>query len=100
MSLYNLTQLQQATTMGKLVIYANNASDGYLILFFIIAMFFIMFMALKRYDFGDAILVSSFISFILSLVASFGGFLNMLYPLGFLIVTAIIGLIVFAFKKD
>jgi hypothetical protein len=100
MTLFNLTLLQQADDAGKLLTYANNSANGYLVVFFMVALFFIMLMVLKRYDFPEAILTSSFICFILSLIFSYSGYMSIYYPFGFLAIAGFSAWVVFGFKDN
>ena len=95
----NLTILQEADTMGKIAIYANNASNGILMGGFMIAIFFVMMFVLKRWDFDDALLSSSFVCFILSSILAYSKLLNIIFPLGFLAITAFTALYVFVAKR-
>ncbi|MHA1304703.1 MAG: hypothetical protein ACTSPI_13475, partial [Candidatus Heimdallarchaeaceae archaeon] len=63
---YNISVLRNATTIQKLVVYANIAADNMLITLFIWAVFFIMVFKLKTYNFDAALLVSSFVCFTIS----------------------------------
>lgn len=85
---YNMTQLQMADTFYGIAKYANDSTNGVLFGLMIIAIFFVLIMLLKRYDFDDAFLVSSFISFILSIFLVYAKLLNFMVPLVFLILTA------------
>ena len=85
---YNMTALQEATTVNKLFLFANDATGGVMMGLFMIAIFFVMVMSLKRYSFQDALLTSGFVCFILSTILAYGGFMNIIYPLLFLAVAA------------
>lgn len=72
--------------------FANQASNGILFNGFIIVVFFIMLLVLKKYDFDKAFLASSWLAFILSLVGWSIGLVNVLLPLGFAFLTGLIAL--------
>jgi len=100
MVLYNLTNLTNGSGMGDVALFANNASDGILYGLGIIAIFFIIFMALKKSsDFAEALITSSFLCFIISGILVYGGFLNIIYVLVFLILTAFSALFMWSQKK-
>jgi len=97
--LYNMTELQEAVTLDKLITFVNDATSSLLVGTFIIAIFFIMFMALRRYGFVDSLLTSSFVCFVISLIATYIGWINIMFPLSFLAITAFTGLTVFIRKS-
>lgn len=88
---YNITQLQAADTVNELFVYANDVTGQVLMGLFMIAIFFIMLMVLKRWDFDKALLSSSFSCFILATILSYGRLLNFMIPLLFLIIMAFTG---------
>lgn len=85
---YNMTQLQSADTIFKLVVYANDSTTGLMAAIFVLAAFFIMLMSMKKYEFSKALLASSAISFVVSLFFVYAKILNPIWALGFLILTA------------
>jgi hypothetical protein len=60
--MYNLTNFTASKTVLDLVVAANQFSSQMLMNGLILAVFLVSLMALKRYDFDDALAVSSFIS--------------------------------------
>lgn len=88
---YNLTGLETATTVSSLVTFANDITDTYWVGFLMIAIFFVLLVSLKRYDFENAILSSGFVCFILSSILTYAGYLNFIFPLLFLITMALAG---------
>lgn len=86
---YNMTQLQNADTFFGIVQYANASTNGVLMGLMMVAVFFVLLMLMKRYDFEVDLLVSSFISFILSLILVYAKLLNFMFPLTFLIIAAL-----------
>lgn len=94
MVLYNISGLQNALNIGQVAVFANDASNGVLFGFFFIGLFFIMMFSFKGVEFSKAFLTASFLCFLTSSIAAFGGFLNIIFPLTFLILMAITGLFV------
>lgn len=89
---HNLTTLYAAETGSDLVIFANSVTGGVLFGGLTIALFVIMLYVLKRFDFDGALVASSFSCFIISGIATYGGLLNIMYPLTFLAILAFSGL--------
>jgi hypothetical protein len=92
---YNLTGLYASDSIFDLFTYANEQTSGILFGLFMVSIFLIMTFAFIKFGFEKALLVSSFISFVLSSILSFSGFLTIYYPIAFLAITAFIGLYVF-----
>lgn len=90
--MYNLTQLFNANSSLMLYEYANDSTGGVLSGLFAIGLFVVMLMIMKKYDFVDALLASSFIAFVISEFMAFAKLLNFWYPLSFLILTALTAL--------
>ena len=84
---YNLTLLQESVTVSDLVSYANISTGGILSGLFVIIVFFILMITLKRASFVDTLAVSSFITFILSIFMLLGGFISFYFVLAFLLLT-------------
>lgn len=84
---YNLSQLQASETVSAVFIYANDMSQTILAGAFLFAIFFILLMAMKRFEFAKALLSSTFACFILSLflksTGAIGFFLVILFGTGF-----------------
>ena len=97
--MYNLTTLQNASNVAEIVEFTNTNTDGMLMGLAIISIFFIMLMVLKRWEFDDALLSSSFVCFVLSLILSFGQWISFMYPLTFLILSAFTAFYVFVTKR-
>lgn len=97
--MYNLTSLQQAADVSDIFIYANTNTGGLLIGLGMLSIFFIMLLVLKKWEFTDALLVSSFISFILSSILSYGQMLNFMFPLTFLLIAAFTAFFVYTAKR-
>lgn len=97
--MYNMTVLQEAETISKLVLVANDFTGGIFLTLFLFAQFFIMLMVLKRWDFNEALLTSSFISFVLAALMVYGEMIPLIYALVFLIIAAFTGFYTFIIKK-
>lgn len=84
---YNLTQLQAADTVSDVFIYSNDMSQGVLAGLFLIAVFFVLLIAMKRFEFAKALLSSTFACFVLGLFLRNTGtiafFLCVLFGVGF-----------------
>jgi len=85
---YNITQLQNADTIFKLVVYANDSTTGLMVIIFMLSAFFIMLMVMKKYEFSKALMASSAISFVVSLFFVYAKLINPIWALAFLILTA------------
>ena len=85
---YNLSLLTNSSSISGIVITANSYTGGLLVGLLVLSVFFIMLMALKKWEFDDALLSSSFVSFIISAILVAAGMLNLLWTLGFLALTA------------
>jgi len=96
---YNMTQLQESTTMFKLVEFANDATGEILVGLFMIGLFFIIIMAMKRQSFEYSLMGASGVSFILSAVLANTHLLNFIFPLIFLIMFGLTTLYVFTVNK-
>lgn len=97
MTNYNLINLTSSTNLGEVAIFANNVSQGVLFGFGMIALFFIMLLAIKKNaDFDESLLASSFLSFILSIILAYGGMLNIKFPIGFLFISCLTALFLYS----
>lgn len=100
--MYDLTCLTNATDWGVMAGCANTATEGTLFGGISIALFFVLLIGLRRgggWNMDDALLVSSFALFILTGILSYGGFVNIIFPLGFLALLAFTGLYVWASRN-
>jgi len=95
---YNLTLLHQSNTISGLFTTANSYTTGWLLGFLILAVFFIMLMALKKWEFDDALMASSFVCFVLAAILVSAELLNLLWAIGFLVVAAFTGLYMYITK--
>jgi len=85
---YNLSLLTNSSSISGIVSTANSYTGGLLVGLLVLSVFFIMLLALKKWEFDDALLSSSFVSFIISAILVAAGMLNLLWTLGFLALTA------------
>ena len=97
--MYNLTGLKEADTIPKLVTYANEITGNVLMNLFLVATFAIMFMVLKRFDADEALLTTSFTTFILALIFNYIGLVPLKSALVLLIIVGLSALYSFAIKK-
>lgn len=65
--MYNLTNLTNANTPVDIIIFANENVKGSLFGGFIIALWFVFFIIMKKYSFERAFLTSSFLCFLISI---------------------------------
>jgi hypothetical protein len=77
------------TGVYDLVKTTNDVTNEVLISGTILAIFFVMLLTLKRYEFDDALIASSWISSLLSLLATFSGLLSWYWSFVFLSITAV-----------
>ena len=99
MATYNLTQMQEAETVFGLFDYANDSTGGILIGLFLVAFYFVLLMMMKRYEFEKSLLVASWITFIVAIMFSYAGLLNLYFALIFLIITAFTSFYMVVFKR-
>lgn len=89
--MYNLTNLTNTENISGIILYANNSTSGVLFGGLMIAIFFIMLFGLKRWDFTDTILVSSFSCLLLSLILVSINLLSIYYSMVFLVILSFSG---------
>lgn len=99
MAMYNETLLQSAETVWDLFYIANVFTGEAVFGLFILAVYLILLMVMKRYDLPDGMFAVSFITFILSAMLTWAGLLNFIFPLLFLTFTAFVALYVFVIRK-
>lgn len=98
MTAVNITALQNTDSVSGFVCVGNSWTDGVLVGGFIIALFFVMVMVLKRWDFDKALLASSWSAFLLSAIAAFidcgdgSTLLSPYYALAFLMIAGLTAL--------
>lgn len=85
---YNLTLLQAESGIHGLMEFTNYATGELFSSIMVVSLFFILLLSLKRFDFVQAIMASSFVMFLLSLFLVSADLLNFMFPLAFLTFTA------------
>ena len=85
---YNLTSLQDSLTISQVFVWANDATGQILFGLILIATFFVMLIVLKKYEFRSSLVSASWTVFIMSILFRAAGLVPILYPIGFLILTA------------
>lgn len=82
--MYNFTNLTTDPTVASVFIAANSYANGALFGFLSMALFFVLLMGLKKWDFASALLTAGWVSFVLSSILAYGGWLNIIFPLAYL----------------
>lgn len=80
---FNLTNLTQAENVVDVASFANEVTGGSLVGLLLVAVYFIFLFRLKGVSFVKRMMVGGFVCFILSIFGWYGGFLGVLYLLGF-----------------
>jgi len=99
MTIYDESLLSNATNVQEVVLAANTYSEGLLLNLFMLAIFLILLMALKRWEFQDALLTSSFIAFVISGMLTYAGMVSMWVTTVFLTLTAFTGMYMYIIKR-
>ena len=100
MVLYNISLLTDSGNIGGVATAANTFSEGILFGMGSVVFFFIFLLALKRSgDFDEALLVSSFLSFLVGSIFAYGGYVNIIFPLTYLIVAALTAMYMWVVKN-
>ena len=97
---YNMTLLQNATRVSDLFVYANTMSTNIFGDLVLLAVFFIMLLALKRFDFWKALLSSCFGAFIIGLFMMTAGLIHFEFLLIFAVLGAVSALVIFTVKNN
>lgn len=98
---YNMTALQNSYTVQGIFSFANDATGGVMVGLFMIAIFFVMLMTLKRTsDFDDALLASSMACFVISLFLVGADLINFLFVVGFGLTMAFSAFFHWMYKPD
>lgn len=82
--MYNLTNLTNDPTVATVFLAANSYTGYALFSFLSVALFFILLMTLKKWSFPSALLTSGWVSFVLSAILAYGGWINIIFPLAYL----------------
>lgn len=88
----NITPLFTITGFGSLVNVANNSTEGHLIGMFIVAIFFIILARLRYYPFEYTVFVATWACFVVSSFLAYVQWINLIYPIAFLVATAMASL--------
>lgn len=80
---YNMSQIGSAETVSDIVKYANDSTGSLLGSLFVILVFMVCLMVMKKESFLDAFMASSFLSFILSLIMTYGNMVSFIMPIIF-----------------
>jgi hypothetical protein len=80
---YNITELQNASTVIDLVKYGNKVTDYSFVSGLMIALFFIMLFSFRKYGIERAIPSASFLCLLLSLLLNSAHILSFYYPIVF-----------------
>jgi uncharacterized membrane protein YhaH (DUF805 family) len=101
MALYNVTELYAATTAVELINFANNSTGNILTPLFVLAVFFVTMLVVKRLnDVAESIMAASFVAFILSLIFRYADLINFMWVIAYLILLAGALLYVYLIKKS
>lgn len=84
--MWNLTNLTTDPTVASVFEAANSYANNSLFGFLSIALFFILLMSLKKWEFSSSLLVAGWVSFVLSAILATGGWISIIFPLGYLAV--------------
>lgn len=89
MVVYNITGLvQNVTSLEAFISVSNDASNGLLVGLFMLSIFVVLFVSFMRFDFLRALAGSGFICLIVSGFLVYLDWLNIIFMLGFLLITA------------
>lgn len=81
---YNITALQNSDSLIELTSYANTVAENALMGMFMLAIFFVMVMVLKKWEIEKAVVVSSILCFVLSCILVYADLLSFIFPIAFL----------------
>ena len=99
MAITNLTNLTSAQNTYELVKFANDVTLGYLSVLFIISVFIILtIISMKNYEFDEALTLSAFISFGISIYLSVIGLINFKFIIFFAVIFSIGGFWIYISK--
>jgi len=85
---YNLTLLKGYSGITGLINFVNYTTNDLFSAIVVISLYIILLMVLKRFDFIQSLIASSWVMFLISLLLTYAGLLNMIFPLFFLSVAA------------
>jgi len=99
MVLYNLSGLSNVSGLGSFIGASNDATGGLLVGLFLLTIWIVLLLAFIKYDFVRAVTGSSFICFIISTFLVYLDWINILFMLILLFLTAGGGLLLYL-KED
>lgn len=97
---YNMTLIQNANSWSSIIGAANEYSGTVLMNLFIVAVGIIILFAMKRYPLAKALMATSWVCFILSLIFSAAGLVSLVAPITYLIIAMISGFMLFSQRSD
>ena len=97
---YNLTRLAASERVIDLVDYANDSSDQMLVGMFLVGIFFVILLALSKWDFDARLFVGGFVCFLLSLVLKYAQLINILFVMFFFALFAFTGFYMYVVRRD
>ena len=72
---YDTLNLTNATDIYQMTAGVNELTTGYFAIFFLIALWYVLFVSFKNYDTKSAVLVINFIVLLVSVLMFFAGFI-------------------------
>ena len=89
--MYNTTNLSLSNSPTDIIVWANDNTQGVLFGGFVIALWFVFFLILKKYSFERAFVTSSFLCFLISIFFVNSGFVTFHYLIVFGVMTLFSG---------
>lgn len=87
--MYNLTALTDSGSVVDMVLAANSYTGDVLMPLFLVSVFFVLIISYSlKFDFVGGLTVSGWVCFVLSSLLVFADLINILFPLGFLLLAA------------
>ena len=87
--------LTNSADMVGLFEYSNHVTGEIFTALMVLSFWIILIFALKRFEMSKALLSSSFVMFFVSLLLTYAGLLNFLFPIAFLSVCGIVALVLY-----
>jgi len=85
---YNLTNLTSATKPQELISFANQVTGQVFMTAVVVAVFIILLVKLLNYRVDVSLALSGFVAFVFGALFAFAGWVSILIPLFFLVLTA------------
>jgi hypothetical protein len=98
--MYNMTNLTASTNAFDVAKFANEVTGGLFFTLTILALFIILLLILKKWSFEVALMSSTFICTVLSMIGWAGGFLNTKIMLSFVVAFIGCALYIFIVSRD